>query len=120
MPARSTSGLPAHEVRAINKGIGEQIRRAMALSGMSQADLGRRLGLSQPSINKLLAGKGDYGAVRMVALSRIFDRPISYFYGAWEAEPNQATQASDAPREAKTSLVTAVQRHLTGKKYSQE
>ena len=117
MPARSTSGLPGHEVRALNKGIGEQIRRALALSGMSQADLGRRLGLSQPSINKLLAGKGDYSAVRMVALSHIFERPISYFYGAWDPE---ASQAGDAPREAKASLVTAVQRHLTRKKYSQE
>ncbi len=69
---------------------GETVREARQKLGMSQADLGARIGISQAAIQKI--EKGSTVNTRHVAkLARVLDLPISAFEG--EASPPRLPQS---------------------------
>ena len=52
--------------------LGERIRHARTRYGMSQAELGRRIGISGTAINQIESGKtADPGVSRIIAIAKV-------------------------------------------------
>jgi len=62
--------------------VGEAIRVHRLIAGMSQSDLGRRLGVSFQQIQKYEKGQNRVGAGRLSQIARIFDIPIGVLFDA--------------------------------------
>jgi transcriptional regulator with XRE-family HTH domain len=61
----------AELVDEICERLGEEIRAARENVGMSQAELGLRVGLSRPSVANLEAGRQDITAARLAMIARV-------------------------------------------------
>ena len=61
----------AEAVDEICERLGELIRAAREDAGISQAELGRRVGLSRPSVANLEAGRQDITAARLAMIARV-------------------------------------------------
>jgi transcriptional regulator with XRE-family HTH domain len=53
----------------VNEGLGERIRMARELVGMSQAELARRIGISKNAMNDIETGDTDPRASRITAIA---------------------------------------------------
>ena len=51
--------------------LGAEVRMAREGAGMPQAELGRRVGLSRPSVANLEAGRQDITAARLAMIARV-------------------------------------------------
>ncbi len=59
--------------------IGERIRQARDELGLTQADLGSRIGLDRTAIAKIETGRRRVSAAELVQLAAALDRPIDWF-----------------------------------------
>jgi transcriptional regulator with XRE-family HTH domain len=59
--------------------IGDRIKAARMQAGLSQTDLGERLGVTFQQIQKYEKGRNRVPADRVVKMTAILGRPISYF-----------------------------------------
>lgn len=66
--------------------IGERIRIARQEAGMSQADLGGRLGVSFQQIQKYEKGVNRVSLARMLRLASAVNKPLEYFTDKMEKE----------------------------------
>ena len=64
----------------IDKHVGGQLRLRRAQIGMTQAELGARLGLSFQALQKYETGENRISASRLFQLARLLDVPMSYFF----------------------------------------
>ena len=70
-----------------NRHIGQNIKFYRRLHGMSQKDLGDRLGVSSQQIQKYESGANQIGAARLHEAAKAMDIPVSRFFdGLREAE----------------------------------
>jgi transcriptional regulator with XRE-family HTH domain len=63
-----------------NQHIGERIRLRRTLLGLSQAELGKALGLSFQQMQKYERGASAIGAGQLSGVARALDVPVSFFY----------------------------------------
>ena len=68
------------QATSIDARVGQQIRLRRVLLGMSQEELGQRLGLTFQQIQKYERGLNRIGAGRLFELARILHVGILYFY----------------------------------------
>ena len=80
--------------------IGESIRAHRLIIGMSQGDLGRRLGVSFQQIQKYEKGMNRVGAGRLPQIAKIFDIPVGTLFDA-----NAATSPGGTARSAPVKLI---------------
>ena len=80
--------------------IGESIRAHRLILGMSQSDLGRRLGVSFQQIQKYEKGMNWVGAGRLPQIAKIFDIPIGALFDA-----NVVTSPGESKRPAPVKLI---------------
>src|SRR3954453_4902404 len=66
--------------RLANEHIGERIRLRRTLLGLSQAELGKALGLSFQQMQKYERGASSIGAGQLCGIARALDVPVSFFY----------------------------------------
>lgn len=71
-------------------GLGERVRERMALQGLSQAELARRVGISQPSVYALIH-KNKTGSRNLHLIARALETTPAYLSGETD-DPDQ-----DAP-----------------------
>ena len=71
--------------------VGARLRDRRTLLGLSQGEIGARLGLSWQQIQKYERGTSRIGASRLYRLSKMLGVPISYFF---EDMPMEALAAS--------------------------
>lgn len=57
--------------------IGAEVRAAREGAGMPQAELGRRVGLSRPSVANLEAGRQDITAARLAMVARVLSLDLN-------------------------------------------
>ena len=77
--------------------VGESIRAHRLIAGMSQTDLGKKLGVSFQQVQKYEKGTNRVGAGRLPQIAEIFNIPISaLFKGHAETSPGKAN-AGTAP-----------------------
>ncbi len=60
--------------------VGEQVRLRRKLLGMTQSDLGDAMGLTFQQVQKYERGVNRIGASRLLALTRVLDVSIEYFF----------------------------------------
>ena len=85
----------------IDKYVGGQLRLRRAQIGMTQSDLGSKLGLSFQAVQKYETGENRISASRLYQLSRVLDVSMGYFFegldGAGQADDE--TVNSDLSRK---------------------
>ncbi len=64
----------------IDQHVGTQLRLRRAQAGMTQAELGAKVGLSFQAVQKYETGENRISASRLFQLARILDVPFSYFF----------------------------------------
>ncbi len=117
-PNRMPPGVP----HPVDIHVGARVREQRKVKGMSQGELGDRLGLTFQQIQKYERGANRIGASRLFQLSQILGVPIAYFFDNMPDDV-QMTQANfdldiefaDDPRDSSdvmgssetTKLVTA-------------
>src|SRR6266516_1783192 len=80
--------------------VGERVRAARASTGMSQAELGRRLGgyLEKPwfaqAVSEAEKGRREFTATELIALAVVLDRPVSWFFFPADKESFDLPSAS--------------------------
>src|SRR5215469_11789276 len=62
--------------------VGRRIRAQRLSKGLSQTDLGRKLGVSFQQVQKYEKGFNRVGAGRLQAIAEILEVPITFFYAA--------------------------------------
>jgi len=65
--------------QAANLHIGERIRIRRTLSGLSQSELGKALGLSFQQMQKYERGMSSIGAGQLCEVAKVLDVPVSFF-----------------------------------------
>lgn len=80
--------------------IGESIRAHRLIVGMSQGDLGRRLGVSFQQIQKYEKGMNRVGAGRLPQIAKIFGIPVGALFDA-----NAVTSAGESKGSAPVKLI---------------
>ncbi len=66
--------------RPVDVHVGGRVRAGRTLIGMSETELGKRVGLSFQQIQKYEKGMNRIGASRLWRFSLILGRPISWFF----------------------------------------
>src|SRR5215469_11377136 len=79
----------------VDQHVGGQLRLRRAQAGLTQTELGNKLGLSFQAVQKYESGENRISASRLYQLARILDVPMSYFFEGLEA-PRTGADA-DAP-----------------------
>jgi transcriptional regulator with XRE-family HTH domain len=80
--------------------VGRRIRAQRLSKGLSQTDLGRRLGVSFQQVQKYEKGFNRVGAGRLQAIAEVLEVPITFFYAAETTEPLPAGQAAHGDAES--------------------
>lgn len=75
--------------------VGKRIRTQRLMCKMSQSELGKQLGITFQQIQKYESGVNRVGAGRLQTIAKIFDLPVSVFFG----EDNATQDASDSANE---------------------
>ncbi len=84
--------------------VGEQVRLRRKLLGMTQTDLGDALGLSFQQMQKNERGVNRIGASRLLAIARVLDVSIDYFFE--DMPPEVAASLSAPKRRGKAKKLT--------------
>ncbi len=92
------------DFRSVDKYVGSRVRgRRMAL-GISQTKLANALGVSFQQVQKYEKGSNRISASKLLAISHILERPVSYFFdGADEVGGREKSLAPDDQRVAMDS-----------------
>ena len=67
--------------------VGRQVRLARELTGLTQVEVAKRLGMSFQVIQKYEQGEIRVSASRLYQLARLFGHPVSYFFSGLDAAP---------------------------------
>jgi transcriptional regulator with XRE-family HTH domain len=86
----------------IDRHVGQRIRMRRLLAGLSQTELGNALGVSFQQVQKYENGNNRIASSRLVAVARVLECPIAWFYAGAPGEPDAA-----ADREG-TDMITAM------------
>lgn len=77
--------------------VGRRIRAQRLSKGLSQTDLGRKLGVSFQQVQKYEKGFNRVGAGRLQAIAEILEVPITFFYATDATEPTTARDDAESP-----------------------
>ncbi len=78
--SKRRSGQVMRRPSPVDVHVGEQVRQRRKLLGMTQTDLGDALDLSNQQVQKYERGVNRIGAGRLLALTRVLDVSIEYFF----------------------------------------
>jgi transcriptional regulator with XRE-family HTH domain len=76
--------------------VGRRIRAQRLSKGLSQTDLGRKLGVSFQQVQKYEKGFNRVGAGRLQAIAEILEVPITFFYATDTTQPESAVAEEGA------------------------
>jgi transcriptional regulator with XRE-family HTH domain len=75
----------------IDQHVGGQLRLRRAQAGLTQTELGSKVGLSFQAVQKYESGENRISASRLYQLARILDVPLSYFFEGLEVPGGSAS-----------------------------
>ncbi|MDB5441415.1 MAG: transcriptional regulator, family, partial [Caulobacteraceae bacterium] len=89
---------------SVDRHVGNSIRTRRRTLGISQEELGVRLGLTFQQVQKYEKGINRVSASKLHAIAEVLDVPVSYFFeGLSSAEGDQSLQSE---REATRALMS--------------
>ena len=92
----------------IDQHVGGQLRLRRAQAGMTQSELGAKVGLSFQAVQKYETGENRISASRLFQLARILDVPLSYFFeGLDETGRSEETANSELTRKEASMVLGA-------------
>lgn len=92
----------------IDQHVGGQLRLRRAQSGMTQTELGAKVGLSFQAVQKYETGENRISASRLFQLARILEVPLAYFFeGLDETGRAEDGAASDLTRKEASMVLGA-------------
>ena len=95
-------GEPSHDTQdESNSAVGRRIQRRRAMLGMTQAQLGSHVGVSDKQIAKYESGKNRVGASRLWDIACVLGVEVSYFFADLSAQdtPPEKTSSLDGQSE---------------------
>lgn len=100
---RSAMDSGAPPVDRIDREIGQRLRGARTLRGLSQSEVADKVGLSFQQIQKYEAGHSRVTAAKLSELARVFALPVGFFFGEYdEDEPGPKPSSGLLTQEAWT------------------
>ena len=91
----------------VDKHIGARVRAQRQARGLTQRDLGERLGVRFQQIQKYESGQNRISAAQMWRISSVLEMPISHFFEALDL-----SEAQEASSPEQTPLSPAQTREL--------
>jgi transcriptional regulator with XRE-family HTH domain len=82
---------------AIDIEVGQRIRIARLAAGLSQTDLGQRVGVTFQQVQKYEKGTNRVGAGRLTQIARVLSVPVNSFFEGREVIENVARQGVESP-----------------------
>ncbi len=83
-PRRRRHTAKEHGPDPIDVHVGRQLRLARELAGLTQTDIGRKLGMSFQVVQKYEQGEIRVSASRLFQLSNLLEKPAAYFFAGFE------------------------------------
>jgi transcriptional regulator with XRE-family HTH domain len=80
--------IPQRSAGPVDKALGLKIRTARHEAELSQAELGKKLGVTFQQVQKYEKGTNRVGPARLAALCQVLGRPITYFIAEPDYKPN--------------------------------
>ena len=68
------------DFHSVDKYVGSRVRGRRVALGISQTKLGKALGVSFQQVQKYEKGSNRISASKLLAISHILERPVSYFF----------------------------------------
>ena len=82
--------------------VGRRLREARLLAGLSQGQLGAKIGVTFQAVQKYESGENRLSASRLLAVAEFLRQPLSFFFGDLsEPDSAAAAPASLTPKEIK-------------------
>src|SRR3984893_344272 len=93
----------------IDQHVGGQLRLRRAQTGMTQTELGAKVGLSFQAVQKYETGENRISASRLYQLARILEVPMSYFFDGLDqnGRPEEVAGAADLTRKEASMVLGA-------------
>jgi transcriptional regulator with XRE-family HTH domain len=76
--------------------VGQRLRLRRKLSGLSQTELGEKIGVTFQQLQKYESGANRISASRLFDLSRVLDVPVSYFFDEMTENVSEAGKTEAA------------------------
>ena len=83
-PRRRRHTAKEHGPDPIDVHVGRQLRLARELAGLTQTDIGKKLGMSFQVVQKYEQGEIRVSASRLFQLSVLMAKPVAYFFEGFE------------------------------------
>ncbi|HEV3175000.1 MAG TPA: helix-turn-helix transcriptional regulator [Stellaceae bacterium] len=81
--------------------VGQRLREARLLAGLSQGQLGAHIGVTFQAVQKYESGENRLSASRLLAVAEILRRPVSFFFGDLSESIPRVEPASLTTKEIK-------------------
>lgn len=81
--------------------VGRRLREARLLAGLSQGQLGTRIGVTFQAVQKYESGENRLSASRLLAVAEFLRQPLSFFFGDLSEPESAAAPANLTPKEIK-------------------
>ncbi len=93
----------------IDQHVGGQLRLRRAQAGMTQTELGAKVGLSFQAVQKYETGENRISASRLYQLARVLNVSLPYFFDGLDetGNPEQAVGVSDLTRKEASMVLGA-------------
>lgn len=88
MARKATTKKSARSADDHDKAVGALIRERRLALGLSQSDLGKRIGVTFQQIQKYERGRNRLGASRLERTAEALDVPVSYLFSLIEGRPS--------------------------------
>jgi transcriptional regulator with XRE-family HTH domain len=95
---------------ATDAGVGEKIRTQRLLRGLSQTDLGKKVGITFQQIQKYEKGVNRVGAGRLHRIAEALGVPVSFFFEGAQGMSIEAVNINSSLRFLETAAAVRVVR----------
>lgn len=85
----------------VDTSVGQRLREARLLAGLSQAQLGARVGVSFQAVQKYESGENRLSASRLLAVAEFLGRPVSFFFNEFAPDVRAANHDGLTTKEIK-------------------
>jgi transcriptional regulator with XRE-family HTH domain len=98
-PARRRRTVREHGPHPIDVFVGQRLREARILAGVSQEELGDAIGVSFQAVQKYEHGENRLSASRLFQAAQFLGRPVSFFFNDLEGAPQETADARGFSRD---------------------
>jgi transcriptional regulator with XRE-family HTH domain len=96
-----------HPVLRVDAHVGERLRSCRTLTGLSQAQLAERIGITFQQVQKYENGANRISASTLYELSRVLGIPVSYFFEGLDAPGARGAEGDQLLRRETLQLARA-------------